>query len=107
MQMSTTRHSSTISIVLAGVSLISSGGRSAVLAAATCMDGVSGGCTGDESGNVSSTDDAGSAEASAVLSATVFATGSAVGATSALATALTVAACGAFARWASAMREGE
>src|SRR6476620_10645499 len=103
MQMSTTRHSSTISMVLTGAYLTSSGDRSAVLAAATCTGGVSSGCIGDGSGNASSTIAAGSAEATTVLSVAVFVTGSATVATSVLATAALpiVAACGALARSAS------
>src|ERR1700692_4563351 len=85
MQLSATRHSSRISMDLAG-SLTSFGTGSGVLAVATCTGGVSGGSICDEAANAASTIDSGSSDA-AVVSVAVCVTGSAAVATSALATA--------------------
>src|SRR5258705_2292055 len=87
MQMSTTRHSSTISMVLTAVSLTSVGTGSGVFAVASCTGGVSGGRIGDGSGNAASTVDAGSTEATTIVSGAVSVTGAAAIATSPLATA--------------------
>src|SRR5258708_27830418 len=110
-QMSTTRHSSRISMELAA-SLTSFGAGSGVLAVATCTGGDSGGGICDEFGNAASTIDSGSSEAG-VMSVAVPVTDSAAVATSALATsalapvALSIAvAFGEAASSASAVRDG-
>ena len=93
-------------MVLTGASLTSSWRWIGRVRGRHLLGGVSGGSIGDGSGNASSTVAAGSAEATTVLSRAIFVTGSAAVATSALATTAAlpvVAACGAFARSASAM----
>src|SRR5258708_15166483 len=109
--MSTTRHSSRISMELAA-SLTSFGTGSGVLAVATCTGGDSGGGICDEFGNAASTIDSGSSEAG-VMSVAVPVTDTAAIATSALATSVlaTVApsiavAFGEAASSASAVRDG-
>ncbi len=106
MQMSATRHSSMVSMVLTAA-LASSGSGSGVFAVATCTGGVSGGRICDGSGNAAQMIDSGSSEA-AVVSVDMLFTDSATVATSALATAvlLTALACGASARSALAVRAG-
>src|SRR5215472_11075700 len=105
MQISTTRHSSTISMELA-FSPAPLGIRTGVRAVAACAGGVSGGCGCDESVEPASLIDRGASEP-AVASVAVAVTDSAIPAVSALSmAALPIAvACGASACSASAVRD--